>query len=98
MERLIRSTMAKSNRSEGSVALRWRVATMYEPEWKAVSEKKREAFRQSKGRKNPPVRGADFPGYYYLDIYKDGQRDTKRIGLLSTHDSAKNDETERLGK
>ena len=87
--------MARPKTEETNVTLRWRVTKPFAHEWEALSEKKREAFRQSKGKKNPPVRGAELPGYYYLDIYRNGQRETKRIGLLTTYDGAANDETER---
>ena len=90
--------MARPKTESHTVSLRWRVSKGFEHQWNALSQKKREAFRQSKGKKNPPVRGAELPGFYYLDIYSNGQRETKRIGLLTTYDGAANDATERTAR
>ncbi|HEY3875347.1 MAG TPA: hypothetical protein VGM92_07705, partial [Candidatus Kapabacteria bacterium] len=81
---------------DGTIRLRWRALDI--EEWRRVPEAKRQAFEKSKGKKNPPVRGADIPGRYFLDFYQRGKRGTKNINLRTTYDSRQNDETERLAQ
>jgi integrase len=84
--------MAK--KQETSVTLRWRA--LDNSEWKKIDRKRRDKFQASKGKKNPPVRGEDIDGRYYLDIYAHGKRSNRDTGLRTTHDSTQNDEKERL--
>jgi len=74
----------------GSVRLRWRALKI--DEWRAIPNEKREAFERSKGKKNPPVRGADIPGRYFLDIYEKGNRHTQNLNLRTTYDPQANEE------
>src|SRR5207237_1861888 len=67
-------------------------------DWRAIQKEKREAFERSKGKKNPPVRGADIPGRYFLDSYETGNRHAKNLDLRTTYDANANDETERLAR
>ena len=86
--------MGTSKGNETTVTLRWRAS---DPKaWASISENQRQSFRRSKGTKHPPVRGCEMSGYYYLDIYADGVRGTKRLGLRTTDDARSNNETERL--
>lgn len=82
----------------GRVTLRWRVARSSEPELESIPAKKRKAFARSKGKKNPPVRSAELPGHYYLDIYQNGQRSFRGLELYTTRDGQANDEVERLAR
>lgn len=54
--------------------------------------------REVEREKEPPVRGADIPGRYFLDFYNGGKRGTKNINLRTTYDPHQNDETERLAR
>jgi integrase/recombinase XerD len=81
-----------------SVTLRWRVSREAKGELDSIPQKKREAFRQSKGRKNPPVRRADLPGSFHLDIYSRGVRSRRALNLKTTYNTQVNDEVERLAK
>jgi len=83
-------------KKDGSIRLRWRALDI--EEWRAIPEAKRKQFEGSKGKKNPPVRGADIPGRYFLDCYANGKRFTKNINLRTSYDANFNDETERLAK
>ena len=67
-------------------------------EWRAIPKEKRAAFEKSKGKKNPPVRGADIPGRYFLDSYEPGNRHAKNLDLRTTYDPHANDETERMAR
>src|SRR6266550_6308343 len=79
-----------------SIRLRWRALDIHE--WRKIPAAKRQTFEVSKGKKNPPVRGADIPGRYFLDFYEQGKRGTKNINLRTTYDPHKNEETERLAR
>jgi integrase len=81
-----------------SISLRWHIAREAKGEFAALPATKREMFRRSKGKKNPPVRGSDLPGYYYLDIYSRGKRSYRALNLNTTRNGPANDETERLAK
>ena len=86
----------KQQQKSGSVRLRWRALDI--KEWRAIPKEKREAFEKSKGKKNPPVRGADIPGRYFLDSYEPGNRHAKNLDLRTTYDPHTNEETERLAR
>ena len=86
----------KNQQHSASYRLRWRALNI--DEWREIPPAKREAFEKSKGKKNPPVRGADIPGRYFLDFYESGKRSTKNINLRTTYDAQANDETERLAR
>jgi integrase len=85
-----------SKQMDGTYRLRWRALSI--EEWRSIPEAKRQAFEKSKGKKNPPVRGADIPGRYFLDFYSGGKRHAKNINLRTTYDGPKNDEVERLAR
>jgi len=86
----------KNAQKAGSVRLRWRALDINE--WRAIPKEKRETFERSKGKKNPPVRGADIPGRYFIDAYEAGNRHAKNLNLRTTYDPQANDETERLAR
>ncbi len=85
-----------TDKQNGTVRLRWRALDIME--WRAIPEAKRKTFEASKGKKNPPVRGADIPGRYFLDFYQNGKRSTKNINLRTTYDAFANEETERMAR
>ncbi len=86
----------KKEQKVGSLRLRWRALDI--EEWRAIPKAKRQAFEKSKGKKNPPVRGADIPGRYFLDNYEPGNRHAKNLNLRTTYDSHTNEETERMAR
>ncbi len=75
----------KKDQKAGSLRLRWRALDIQE--WRTIPKEKREAFEKSKGKKNPPVRGADIPGRYFLDSYEPGNRHAKNLNLRTSYDS-----------
>ncbi len=83
---------------ESKIFLRWKPTQAQE--WKSISQSKRRTFKESKGKKNRPIRGADIPGHYYLDIYDQSakHREYKFLKLHTTYDAIANVETERVAK
>jgi len=67
----------KNQQHSASYRLRWRALNI--DEWREIPPAKREAFEKSKGKKNPPVRGADIPGRYFLDFYESGKRSVEQL-------------------
>jgi integrase len=86
----------KQQPNSGTYRLRWRALDI--EEWRAIPQEKREAFERSKGKKNPPIRGADIPGRYLIDFYEGGKRNAKNINLRTSYDAHANDEAERLAR
>jgi integrase len=87
-----------SQSSKITVTLRWEPTKSERIGFYALTPGKRQAFQKSKGKKNPPVRGADVPGIYYLDIYNRGVRSRRALNLRTTQTAQANDEVERLAK
>ncbi len=86
----------KTQQNSGTYRLRWRALDI--EEWRAIPQDKRDAFEKSKGKKNPPIRGANIPGRYFLDFYENGKRNARNINLRTSYDAHANDEAERLAR